>query len=633
MSQILSKSTRALTVFATAAALTVLAAIIAPQTAQAASDVDNAYYEDSNGDGVADQVVWNMSNTINGCTFDRSDWRIDEPGGINITDIKDLSCSGTMFSPFTSNLIIDIEVSPAFLGGDHPTGGDTPKISYLNNSGNISLGLAPVYSISDQLEVELDDAVAPKISWGGTKDVNGNGTVDELYLTFSELINTVAVDVYGAFDISGDCQIKDYNWTGEVLVITTTNCPVEETGITPTVSYDDSSPVNDIAGNTMTSQSVTLQDEAAPITTTLIPPDGETAVGTDTNVEIEFSEEMNIGESTPRITLEQGGTPVNVNKSWDAQNRRITLDPVDGLSFGTTYAVELDGVVSAAPNQKDPALSKTTTFETVNLVVVPIPGGNTSGNTGSNNTGSNNTGGSNTGSNNTGGLMGRSQANSQLPSGIAVDDLVKLPNDGDPTTYSDTSVYYVGLDGKRHPFWNDDIFLTWYDDFSEVEVIDGQTMADIPLGKPILVRPGTHWVKIQSVPKTYYVAPNGYTLRWVKDEQTAELLGGNDWNENIIDVPSTLFTMFNIGQDLDANTLQNGDWPAGSLLEDGNGDKWYISENGEKRKIESSQAMNANRFQNRFVEAPSNSAWTNLPNGNPIQNFEDKLFSEEVPLL
>ena len=50
-----------------------------------------------------------------------------------------------------------------------------------------------------------------------------------------------------------------------------------------------------------------------------------------------------------------------------------------------------------------------------------------------------------------------------------------------------------------------------------VKTIDAETLASIPLGSPVLPRPGSFMVKIVSDPKTYYVSP-GYRLHWIEDE-------------------------------------------------------------------------------------------------------------------
>jgi hypothetical protein len=216
-----------------------------------------------------------------------------------------------------------------------------------------------------------------------------------------------------------------------------------------------------------------------------------------------------------------------------------------------------------------------------------------------------------------------------LPSGVSIGDLLKLPNDGDPSTYSDTAVYYIGLDGKRHPFPHAKVYKTWYADFSGVEVVSSDTMAAIQLGDPVLSRPGTHWVKIQSVAKTYYVEPGSYKLRHIADEQTAERLGGSDWNQNVIDMPVTFFNNFDMGDPIEFSDLDNG-WPEASLLKTPTDSAIWYTQNGERRQVEDMAAFNANGFQQRFIEENTQTGWQSLPTGNPIEGAEDGLFHEQL---
>ncbi len=117
------------------------------------------------------------------------------------------------------------------------------------------------------------------------------------------------------------------------------------------------------------------------------------------------------------------------------------------------------------------------------------------------------------------------------------------------------AVYYVDGEGRRRPFPNELTFFTWFEDFSTVETVSAAELAAWPLGAPMLPRPGTRWVKIQSDPKTYLVAPPEGTdprpvLRWIRDEETARALGGDRWAERVMDVEPTYFPRFAFGPDI-----------------------------------------------------------------------------------
>jgi len=139
-------------------------------------------------------------------------------------------------------------------------------------------------------------------------------------------------------------------------------------------------------------------------------------------------------------------------------------------------------------------------------------------------------------------------------------DLVKLVDDGDPLTTADEAVYYVDNDMFRHPFPNQRIYLSWYEDFSDVQEITAEEMAALRLAGNITYRPGTRLIKIPSIPKVYAVEPGG-VLRWVTSEWVAESLYGADWNRRIDDVSETFFLDYREGVPL---TLPY--WPTGTVV-------------------------------------------------------------------
>lgn len=222
------------------------------------------------------------------------------------------------------------------------------------------------------------------------------------------------------------------------------------------------------------------------------------------------------------------------------------------------------------------------------------------------------------------GAMERETANQHLPPAVPVDSLVKLVNDNNPATGVDAAVYYVGLDAKRHPFPTLTSYSSWYESFAGVKEIDAATLASIPLGKPILSRPGTLWVKIASDPKTYFVAP-GNKLRWIKDEATALALGGEHWNRNIVDVDVSLFVQYSEGDPIDLAALSTA-WPAGQLVrETADGPVIYVAKSA--RRTFDGSGFSSNHFQSRFVRTTGAASWMNAAAGTPVAGLEDGLFS------
>ena len=124
--------------------------------------------------------------------------------------------------------------------------------------------------------------------------------------------------------------------------------------------------------------------------------------------------------------------------------------------------------------------------------------------------------------------------------GLRVHDLIKLIDDGDPNTQYDTTVYYVGADGRRHAFPNAKAYFTWFSDYSSVRVVLPRQLADIPLGPNIGYRPGVRMVKFSTDPRVYAVDTQR-RLRWVTTEQVAQELYGNYWNQNIDDISDAFY--------------------------------------------------------------------------------------------
>jgi hypothetical protein len=117
---------------------------------------------------------------------------------------------------------------------------------------------------------------------------------------------------------------------------------------------------------------------------------------------------------------------------------------------------------------------------------------------------------------------------------------------------SDSVIYYVGADGVRHAFPNEDVYFSWYSTFLFVQPISDAELASIPLGQNITYRPGAQLVKLPSDPRVYAV--DGRQLRWVKSETLAELLYGGDWTTRVHDLPEAFFTDYVMGSDIDALT-------------------------------------------------------------------------------
>ncbi len=133
---------------------------------------------------------------------------------------------------------------------------------------------------------------------------------------------------------------------------------------------------------------------------------------------------------------------------------------------------------------------------------------------------------------------------------LQVGDMIKIPDDGDAKTLNDTAVYYYALNGKRYVFPNEKTFFTWYPDFLRVRIIPIDQMSLIPIGGNITYRPGSKMVKFQTDTKTYVVTKGG-NLRWVRTEEVARGLYGNNWNQFVDDISEGFYVNYKFGNPLD----------------------------------------------------------------------------------
>ncbi|MDD4900649.1 MAG: bacterial Ig-like domain-containing protein [Patescibacteria group bacterium] len=193
-----------------------------------------------------------------------------------------------------------------------------------------------------------------------------------------------------------------------------------------------------------------------------------------------------------------------------------------------------------------------------------------------------------------------------------------------------SSVYYL-TNGKRYVFPNEQIYFSWYSDFSGVKTISKTELASYPLGANITIRPGTKLVKITTDPKVWAVAPNG-ELKWISSEATAATLYGADWAKRVIDMPDSFIGDYRVngvayGRKTDADVATSKvttmAYPQGSLVKyAGSTDIYYINVDGSASKITSSSAFSANRFK-----------WSDVVTAQIDKPAESAAISGKVPAL
>lgn len=99
-----------------------------------------------------------------------------------------------------------------------------------------------------------------------------------------------------------------------------------------------------------------------------------------------------------------------------------------------------------------------------------------------------------------------------------------------------SAVYYYGADKKRHVFPTEKEFYSWFtaDDFNNVTVISLEDAAKIPLGKSMIMKPGS-LIKEPSRPQVYFVNTSG-RLQHVQTPSLARYFFGNLWANFVKDI-------------------------------------------------------------------------------------------------
>ena len=181
-----------------------------------------------------------------------------------------------------------------------------------------------------------------------------------------------------------------------------------------------------------------------------------------------------------------------------------------------------------------------------------------------------------------------------------------------------SAVYYLGADGKRYVFPNQNTYRTWFgNDFSKVVTISATEMGNIQLGGNVTYKPGTRMIKLNNDPKVYTVEPNG-VLRHVPSEAVAADLFGANWNKQIDDMVDSFMTPPTYSYGSALTTL----YPTGSLVKEaGSATVYYIS-GTEKRPIADMATMSANYLREEYIHTHSLADYTT---GSALSGMESEL--------
>ncbi len=146
-------------------------------------------------------------------------------------------------------------------------------------------------------------------------------------------------------------------------------------------------------------------------------------------------------------------------------------------------------------------------------------------------------------------LMGRSPVTGEYEkiTDIGENRFIKSP--------SFSTVYYVGNDGKRHPFANLQTYLSWANSLDAILTVTDATLPTLTVGAAMPPAPGVQLVKIRSIAEVYAVVDNPNDdykpyLRHITSELLAMQMYGVNWADFVIDVEPGEFSSFTVSSDL-----------------------------------------------------------------------------------
>lgn len=113
------------------------------------------------------------------------------------------------------------------------------------------------------------------------------------------------------------------------------------------------------------------------------------------------------------------------------------------------------------------------------------------------------------------------------------------------------TVYLLDANNVRHAYPTEKVWNSYFTagDFSFVETITSEEMATYSLGSNVPFKVGSLF-KIPSVPKVYQVTDVG-VISWIKTEDKAKELHGDDWASLVSDLPETFYLDYTKGSDLE----------------------------------------------------------------------------------
>ncbi|MFZ5365213.1 MAG: Ig-like domain-containing protein [Patescibacteria group bacterium] len=505
-----------------------------------APSITAAQLEDTDNDGYADRIGLTWDEAL----FDTA----SAANGFDVTSASDHgSCVGESADPDGTNSVdVDFTCSIPYTDVGDMNLSLTQNAGVRDAAGNQSLTTV-LTAISAPAIIDAADPVI--LTTSPANSASGVGIAQDVVVTFSEPMNTGTVTQTSVPDPTGWSVV----WTSGNTVATYSHA----------VNFNSSTAYTEqiTAGQDTNGRNLAAGPVANPWTFTTGAPSGGGGGGTVSPINYSLlinngSAQTNSSIVTLKLSAENAAymliseDPDFTDANWQAYATTKTFTLSSGYGTKNVYAK----FKSSTNNQSSRVSDSIQYVETITEEPVEEPTPEPS--------------------------------EGEYPSGLVAGDLVK--------TSDSSSVYVLGADSKRHAFPNEDVYFSWYADFSQVKVISSSVLASIPLGKNATMRPGTWLIKVKSLPNVYAVEPGG-VIRWIENQGLAEELYGSTWNEMIKDVSDAFWSNYTPN-----GSISEVIHPTGAVIQYNGQTAIYFIENGATRYL-TADAFAAGGFRHMFT--------------------------------
>lgn len=120
-------------------------------------------------------------------------------------------------------------------------------------------------------------------------------------------------------------------------------------------------------------------------------------------------------------------------------------------------------------------------------------------------------------------------------------------------SFDSPKIYYLE-DKKKYHIPNEQVFFSWFDDFSRLFIVSESYVNHFPEKGKVLSKPGETLIKEEGNPRVYAIAKDSKKIRWVKNQRIARSLFGQLWWKKIVELDSDSFDYYCIGNPISSVT-------------------------------------------------------------------------------